>query len=65
VMAYVTANAAMAKSVIARVIPRIPLEASWPEHRSLDTAIMTPRELWPESVAHDLKPILERFTRPA
>jgi 5'-methylthioadenosine phosphorylase len=62
VMGYVSANAAMAKSVIARVIPRIPQVADWPEHRALDSAIMTPRELWPAHVVKELSPLLNRFT---
>ena len=61
VMAHVSANAAMAKAVIATVIPRIPLEPSWPEHHALDGAIMTDRKLWPEAVTANLKPILERY----
>lgn len=61
VMAHVSANAAMAKAVIARVIPRIPLEPSWPEHHALDGAIMTDRKLWPEAVTANLKPLLERY----
>ncbi len=61
VMAHVSANAAMAKAIIAKVIPRIPTEANWPEHRALDGAIMTERRLWPEKVAQSLKPMLERL----
>lgn len=61
VMGHVQANAAMAKAILARVIPRIPQDASWPEHRALDGALMTPRHLWPETTAQELKPVLERF----
>jgi 5'-methylthioadenosine phosphorylase len=61
VMAHVSANAAMAKAIIAKVIPRIPLMPSWPEHCALDGALMTERRLWPEKVVQSLKPILERF----
>lgn len=61
VMAHVSANAAMAKAVISKVIPRLPLQADWPEHRALDGAIMTDRKLWPEQVTENLKPILSRF----
>lgn len=62
VMAHVSANAAMAKAVIARVIPRLPLEANWPEHCALDSAIMTDRKLWPAQTLKELEPILGRFT---
>ena len=61
VMAHVAANAAMAKAVISRVIPRIPLEPCWPEHRALDGALMTDRKLWPAETVESLKPILNRF----
>lgn len=61
VMAHVSANAAMAKEVIAKVIPRLPLDASWPEHKALNGALMTDRKLWPEKVLQNLNPILERF----
>lgn len=61
VMAHVSANAAMAKAVIARVIPRIPQEPSWPEHHALDGALMTDRKLWPQETIEKLKPILTRF----
>lgn len=61
VMAHVSANAAMAKAVLARVIPRIPLEPNWPEHRALDGALMTDRQLWPAETVASLKPLLQRF----
>jgi 5'-methylthioadenosine phosphorylase len=41
VIEHVQANAANAKSVLARVIPKIPATPDWPEHRSLDNAILT------------------------
>jgi 5'-methylthioadenosine phosphorylase len=61
VMGHLFANVAMAKSIIARVIPRIPTEANWPEHSSLQGAIMTDRSLWPEKTVAELKPLIERF----
>jgi len=61
VVAHVSANASTAKAVLARVIPRIPLEADWPEHRALDGALMTARELWPTDTTAKLEPILQRF----
>ena len=59
VMEHVSANAAAAKAVIAAAIPRIPLEPDWPEHRALDTAIMTGREYWPAATVEKLRAILE------
>jgi 5'-methylthioadenosine phosphorylase len=61
VMAHVSANVAMAKSIISRVIPQIPLEPTWPEHQALDGAIMTDRKFWPEQTLASLQPILQRF----
>ncbi|MCB1212505.1 MAG: MTAP family purine nucleoside phosphorylase, partial [Verrucomicrobiales bacterium] len=61
VIGHLHANAAAAKAIIARAIPRIPTVANWPEHQSLDHAIMTPRDLWPESTLNELHPMLQRF----
>lgn len=61
VVAHVSANSQMAKAVIARVVPRIPAEPCWPEHRALDGALMTDRSLWPADTVQDLRPILSRF----
>ncbi len=61
VMAHVAANAAMAKAVLGRVIPRIPLEPTWPEHHALDGALMTDRKLWPAETVESLRPLLQRF----
>jgi 5'-methylthioadenosine phosphorylase len=61
VMGHLFANVALAKSIVQRVIPRIPLEPTWPEHNSLQGAIMTPKALWPASTAAELKPLIERF----
>jgi 5'-methylthioadenosine phosphorylase len=61
VMAHVAANVALAKEVIARVIPRIPQEPTWPEHKSLEGAIMTDRKLWPAETLESLRPILARL----
>ncbi len=61
VMGHLHANVSLAKRIIVRVVPRIPQEAEWPEHRSLDGAIMTPRASWPEEARSRLGPILRRF----
>jgi 5'-methylthioadenosine phosphorylase len=60
-LSHVHANSAQAKDILARVIPRIPYEADWPEHRSLDSAIITDRKLWPEGSVARLKCVLGRF----
>lgn len=58
VMGHVKANAEAAKKVIAHVVPRIPEDASWPEHASLRHAVVTDRALWPAETAAKLKAIL-------
>jgi len=61
VMGHLHANVSAAKRIIARAIREIPAEADWPEHRSLDGAIMTPRHLWPAEKIEALRPMLQRF----
>lgn len=61
VIGHLHANVSLAKAVIARVIPRIPTEANWPEHQALNGALMTDKSLWPAQTKEDLRPILERF----
>ena len=61
VIAHLMANAAAAKAILAQVVPRIPAEANWPEHRALDSALVTDRALWPAQTAENLRPILARF----
>jgi 5'-methylthioadenosine phosphorylase len=62
VIQHLLANATAAKEIIARVIPMIPATPDWPEHRSLDTALVTDRSLWPAETVRKLSPILGRFT---
>jgi 5'-methylthioadenosine phosphorylase len=61
VIAHLNSNASAAKAILARVVPRVPAEAIWPEHRALDLALVTPRELWPAATKEKLRPILSRF----
>lgn len=61
VISHLMANADAAKRILARVVPRIPTKAEWPEHRALDMALVTDRKLWPAKTAEKLKPILGRF----
>ena len=61
VIAHLHANAETAKRILTAVIPKIPLEPSWPEHRALDAAIMTERSHWPAATVQNLTPILSRF----
>jgi 5'-methylthioadenosine phosphorylase len=61
VVGHLLANAATAKTVLAAAIPRIPAAPDWPEHRSLDTALITDRSLWPAQTVEKLRPFLGRF----
>ena len=61
VFAHLVANAATARQILAAVIPRIPREPNWPEHRALDRAIITTAKLWPNATTERLRPILARF----
>lgn len=55
------ANSAMAKQIIRAVVATIPETPDSASHRALDTAIFTPRTMWPAQVVEDLAPILGRF----
>ena len=61
VIGHLLANAETAKKILAAVIPRIPLEPDWPEHRALDSALVTDRKLWPPATCEKLRAILNRF----
>jgi len=61
VIENLTKNAAMAKAVVARVIPQIPEEPNWPCHSALKNAIMTDRKLWPAKTRRELAPILGKY----
>jgi 5'-methylthioadenosine phosphorylase len=61
VVAHLHANADAAKRILARVIPHIPTEPNYPEHHALDTALITPRDLWPAETVRKLGVVLERF----
>src|SRR5437763_9334801 len=58
---HLTANAEAARKVLVEVIPRMPVDPDWAEHRSLDNALVTERKLWPKAMAEKLGPILGRF----
>jgi 5'-methylthioadenosine phosphorylase len=61
VIGHLLANAQTAKRVLAEVIPRLPTEPDWPEHRALDSALVTDRSLWPAATREKLRAILSRF----
>src|SRR5256714_9506344 len=61
VLSHLMANAETARKIIVDVIAQIPTEPNWPEHFSLNTALISERKLLPETNTQRLKPILERF----
>jgi 5'-methylthioadenosine phosphorylase len=61
VIANLMKNAANAKAIIARAIPQIPAEPTWPCHSALKNAIMTDRKVWPKKTITMLKPILGKY----
>lgn len=58
VVSHLHANADMARQIVAAAIAKIPADTPWPEHHSLDMAIMTDRSLWPQDTISKLAPIL-------
>lgn len=61
VIANLHANSSLAKAILRSLIPALPAVPDWPEHRSLDGAILTPTENWPSKTARKLNPMLGRF----
>lgn len=61
VVGHLHANAARAKNIVARVIPRIPTIANWPEHSALTGAMLTPRDFWPPETVVSLGAILAPY----
>ena len=59
VVEHLAANATMSAKIIKRAITQIPNEPDWPEHKSLDSAIFTPKSAWPTKTAQKLAPILD------
>ena len=55
------ANSALARKIVRAVIPMIPSIPQSAAHRVLDTAIFTPRDMWPQETSGNLAPILGRF----
>ena len=61
VVANLMKNAAVAKAILARVIPQIPIEPGCSCHTALKNAIMTDRKYWPKKTLAALKPILAPY----
>jgi 5'-methylthioadenosine phosphorylase len=61
VIDHLMANAKLAKQIVAKAVGKIPAEPNWPEHRSLDNALVTDKKLWPTKTVENLRPILARM----
>ena len=61
VIANLIKNSAVAKAIIAKVLPQIPAQPSWPCHDALKNAIMTDRKCWPAKTIKELEPILRKY----
>jgi len=61
VIANLTKNAAMAKAIVAKVIPDIPKDPNWSCHSALKNAIMTDKKCWPAKTKKELGPILAKY----
>jgi 5'-methylthioadenosine phosphorylase len=59
---HLIANAEIAKRILVNAIPRLPAEPNWPEHRALDSALVTERKLWPAASRDKLSALLGRFS---
>ncbi len=62
IIANLTKNAALAKDIVADVIPNIPAEPNWPCHSALRNSIMTDKKLWPAKTAKELALILAKYS---
>ena len=62
VFEHLIANAGTAQKILREAIPKVPTTPDWPEHRALDTALVTDRKLWPAATRQKLAAILGRFT---
>ncbi len=61
VIQHLLANAEAARQIIPRVVAQVPEEPNWPEHRALDSALITDRKLWPPATVKNLEVLLKRF----
>lgn len=61
VIGHMQANSALAKTIVRKTIELIPETPASASHRALDSAIMTPGNLWPRETLEALAPVLGRF----
>lgn len=61
VVANLQKNAALAKQVIAAVLPRIPTSPGCSCHQALKNAILTDKRFWPAKTRKDLRVLLDKY----
>jgi 5'-methylthioadenosine phosphorylase len=61
IVANLHKNAAQAKEIIQRAIPRIPTAPGCSCHQALQYALLTDRKLWPAKTKQRLKAILQKY----
>lgn len=61
VIANLNKNADNARNIIKHAIQQIPTSPNWPSHSALHNAIMTQKDLWPQSITSQLQPILQPY----
>lgn len=61
IIGHLLANADASRQITSKVVAQIPEEPNWPEHRALDSALVTDRKLWPPATVRKLEVILKRF----
>lgn len=61
ILANLQRNAAQAKEIVKRVLPRIAAAPGCSCHRALENAILTDKKLWPAKTRTALKPLLRKY----
>jgi 5'-methylthioadenosine phosphorylase len=61
VVANLQKNAALAKQIIARVVPQIPITPGCSCHHALENAILTGRKSWPTKTLAELRLLLKKY----
>jgi 5'-methylthioadenosine phosphorylase len=62
IIANLMKNAALAKEIIKKVLPQIPIEPNWEAHDALRNAIMTEKKLWPAKTKNELALLLKKYS---
>jgi 5'-methylthioadenosine phosphorylase len=61
VIAQLSANAELARQSLRNIVPRLAAEPDWPEHHSMENAIVTDRSLIPEATRKKLELLVGKY----